>query len=104
MKLDVMEGTKARMHLNVGTKGWIQQQVPSWENVTVDTFVVPIFTSSIIGVLSSRVRAVRLTLLFEMFVDTYIARSMQKWMPNSVSVHPLSFPYERQIKEGLHQL
>lgn len=93
MKLDVMEGIKSQMCSNVGTKGWTQQQVPSWENVTVDTFVVPVFTLSIFGVLSSRVRAVRLALSFEMFVDTYIARSMQKWMPSSASVHPLSFPY-----------
>lgn len=105
MKLSVVEGVQAQMGFDVGRKGWIQQQVPSWENVTVDIYLHgAVFTSSILGVLPSHVRAVRLALLFEPFMDTYIVRSHHRWMPSSAGVHPLSFPYERQIKESLHQL
>lgn len=39
VKLGIVEGVQAQMGLDVGTKEWIQQQVPSWENVTVDAYL-----------------------------------------------------------------
>lgn len=39
MKLGVVEGVQAQMGLDVGTKGWMQQQMPSWENVTIDAYL-----------------------------------------------------------------
>lgn len=62
------------------------------------TFVVPVYTSFTTRVLSSHVRTVKLALLFEPFMDTYLVRSLQESMPSSVNMHPVSFPYERQIK------
>lgn len=105
MKLSVVEGVQAQMGLDVGVKGWIQQQVPSWENATIGTYLCSaVFTSSILGALPCHVRAARVAFLFEPFVDTYIVRSQHRRMPSSASVHPLSFLYERQLKEILHQL